>query len=113
MRYKFTIEYDGSAYYGWQRQPGVRTVEEEIENALSELYQQPIDLAGQGRTDRGVHARAQTAHVDLTDSFPPERIICALKGLLPRDIVISNIVYYVDLLTASIIYTDSCYSLQL
>lgn len=91
MRYIFTIEYDGSAYYGWQRQPGVRTVEEEIENALSELYQQPIDLVGQGRTDRGVHARAQTAHVDLPDRFPPDRILHALKGLLPRDIVIRNI----------------------
>src|SRR5690625_5697818 len=96
MRYKFTIEYDGSAYYGWQRQPGVRTVEEEIENALSELYQQPIDLAGQGRNDRGVHARAQKAQVDLPDRFPPDRILNALKGILPRDIVIRNIEHCVD-----------------
>lgn len=91
MRYKFTIEYDGSAFYGWQRQPGVRTVEGELETALSELYQQPIDLAGQGRTDRGVHARAQTAHADLPDRFPPERILYALKGLLPRDIAIRDV----------------------
>lgn len=91
MRYKFIIEYDGSDFYGWQRQPNVRSVEEELEMALGKLYQQPVNLIGQGRTDRGVHAMAQTAHVDLPDRFQPKRIVHALKGLLPKDIVVHTV----------------------
>lgn len=91
MRYKFIIEYDGSDFYGWQRQPSVRTVEEELETALGKLYQQPVDLIGQGRTDKGVHAKAQVAHADLPDHFQPKRIAHALKGLLPKDIVVHTV----------------------
>lgn len=91
MRYKFIIEYDGSEFYGWQRQIGVRTVEEELEMALSRLYQQSVDLVGQGRTDRGVHARAQAAHADLPDRFAPHKIVHALKGLLPHDVVVHSV----------------------
>lgn len=65
QRYLLTIEYDGSPFSGWQIQPDAETVEETLEKAFSLKLQQDIDIAGQGRTDAGVHATGQTAHVDL------------------------------------------------
>lgn len=85
-RWKLTFEYDGSSFHGWQNQPDQRTVEGEIEKAFSILYQSEIDIIGQGRTDAGVHARAQTAHADLPESFQKEELMHAMKGLLPEDI---------------------------
>lgn len=90
-RYKLTFEYDGTAFSGWQIQPGVRTVEGEIEEAFARLYQQEIDVIGQGRTDAGVHALAQTAHVDLPETYTRKRILHAMKGLLPNDIALKAI----------------------
>ena len=91
MRYKLTLEYDGTNFSGWQKQPDARTVEGTVEEALSTLYQQEIDIIGQGRTDAGVHARAQTAHVDLSDRYTSSRILHAMKGLLPEDVALLNI----------------------
>lgn len=85
-RWKFTFEYDGISFHGWQKQPDQRTVEGEIETALSTLCQSEIDIIGQGRTDAGVHARAQTAHADLPVSLQKEELMHAMKGLLPEDI---------------------------
>ncbi len=85
MRYKLTFEYDGTHFSGWQKQPDTRTVEGVIEEAFSTLYQQEIDLIGQGRTDAGVHARGQVAHADLPDKYPTSRILHAMRGLLPED----------------------------
>lgn len=87
-RWKLVFEYDGTDFSGWQRQPNVRTVEQEIETAFSTLYQQDIDIIGQGRTDAGVHARGQVAHVDLPSKFSSEKIIHAMRGLLPKDIAL-------------------------
>lgn len=89
-RWKLTFEFDGSDFYGWQAQPDVRTVEDEIEKAFSTLYQQPIDIVGQGRTDAGVHATGQVAHVDLPDKYDRRRLFHAMKGLLPRDVALLN-----------------------
>jgi tRNA pseudouridine38-40 synthase len=85
-RYKLTFEYDGTGFLGWQRQPEGRTVEGVIESALATLYQQEIDLIGQGRTDAGVHASGQTAHADLPQKYDPGRVMHAMKGLLPGDV---------------------------
>lgn len=90
-RYKLYIEYDGSSYSGWQKQPNGSTVEEEIEKALSQRFQQPLDIIGQGRTDAGVHARGQVAHVDLPVAEKPEHLLNAFLGLLPRDIAVWKI----------------------
>ncbi len=90
-RHLFHIEYEGTRYKGWQKQPGAHTVEEEIEKALQQLLQQEVDLVGQGRTDRGVHAEAQTAHADLPEEADPEKLIFGLLGLLPRDIAVWHI----------------------
>jgi tRNA pseudouridine38-40 synthase len=90
-RYKLTFEYDGTLFSGWQIQPEARTVEGVIEQAFSKLYQQEIDIVGQGRTDAGVHALAQTAHVDLPDNYSKSRILHAMKGLLPDDVALKSI----------------------
>lgn len=63
-------------------------MEEEIEEGLSQILQQQIDLVGQGRTDRGVHAEAQTAHADLPDDSDPDKLMFGLLGVLPRDIAV-------------------------
>ena len=90
-RYKIIIEYDGTHFNGWQIQPDARTVEGVIEQAFSILFQEKIDIAGQGRTDTGVHARAQVAHVDLPDKFHAGKIISAMNSLLPEDVTLLDI----------------------
>jgi tRNA pseudouridine38-40 synthase len=90
-RYKLTFEYDGTHFSGWQKQPDARTVEGVIEKAFATLYQQEIDIVGQGRTDAGVHARGQTAHVDLPSRYDEDKILHAMKGLLPADVALLKI----------------------
>ncbi|MEX0649165.1 MAG: tRNA pseudouridine(38-40) synthase TruA [Balneolaceae bacterium] len=87
-RWKLIFEYDGTHFSGWQKQPEGRTVEGVIEEAFSTLYQTEIDIIGQGRTDAGVHARAQTAHTDLPGGFEEHRILHAMRGLLPQDVAL-------------------------
>lgn len=87
-RWKLTFEYDGTDFSGWQKQPNGRTVEGDIETAFSTLYQQEIDVIGQGRTDAGVHAKGQIAHADLPNHFTSQRLIHAMRGLLPKDIAL-------------------------
>lgn len=86
QRYKLYIEFDGSRYNGWQIQPNAKTVEEEIEKAFSRILQEPVDVIGQGRTDSGVHAEKQIAHVDLAPSKTMADLLYALRGVLPKDI---------------------------
>jgi tRNA pseudouridine(38-40) synthase len=56
-----------------------------------QLFNRDIDISGQGRTDAGVHAVGQTAHADLPDTMPPEKIIHAMKGLLPEDVSLVSV----------------------
>lgn len=85
-RFKLFIEYDGTAYSGWQKQPDAATVEGEIEKALSQILRQSIDVIGQGRTDSGVHAEAQVVHFDYPQPIDQDDLLYALLGVLPRDI---------------------------
>lgn len=85
-RYKLTFEYDGTDFNGWQKQPEGRTVQGIIEKAFSTFYQQNINMVGQGRTDSGVHAKAQVAHADLPASYSVSRLYRAMSGLLPQDV---------------------------
>ena len=87
-RYKLTIEYNGVAFNGWQRQPDAVTVEGEIEKAFQRILQTPIDVLGQGRTDAGVHAKGQTAHVDLPESINLSKLFHGVNGLVGSDIQI-------------------------
>ncbi len=80
---KLVLEYDGAAYHGWQVQPGLRTVQADLERALSVILRTPVAVVGQGRTDRGVHAEAQTAHVVLPAGYPDlDDLRRRLNGLL-------------------------------
>lgn len=87
MRIKLTVSYDGTAFCGWQRQTGCLSVQQTIEEALSELLGEDIKITGSGRTDAGVHAEGQVAHFDTkNENFPPEGFARALNTMLPKDV---------------------------
>jgi tRNA pseudouridine38-40 synthase len=88
--FKITIEYDGSAYHGWQRQATGRTIQGEIESALAIMTGNRISVTGSGRTDAGVHALNQTANFKCVTSLSPEIFLKGLNSLLPKDIVITS-----------------------
>ncbi len=90
MRLKLTIEYDGTAFRGWARQPGERTVEGELLRALGELYLAVSDLVVAGRTDTGVHALANVVSVEVVGGPPPERAIEAINACLPGDVAVQR-----------------------
>jgi len=75
MRYKITIEYDGTNYNGWQRQNGNNSIQGAIEQALKQLSCEDIEVCGCGRTDAGVHAMGQVAHFDMQKELPIHTII--------------------------------------
>jgi tRNA pseudouridine38-40 synthase len=81
-RYKTTIEYDGMKFYGWQRQEGVVSIQESIENALFQLCGKKILVEGAGRTDKGVHAIGQVAHFDLEKDWNLYKLQKALNFFL-------------------------------
>jgi tRNA pseudouridine38-40 synthase len=86
VRLKLTLEYDGTAFRGWARQPGERTVEGELRRALGELYESSDGVAVAGRTDTGVHALANVVSAETVGGPPPERAAAALNALLPEDV---------------------------
>jgi tRNA pseudouridine38-40 synthase len=85
-RIRLTVQYDGSAFHGWQVQPGQRTVQGDLEAALSRLADRPRSLLAAGRTDTGVHATGQVACVDMPAAWEPDRLRHALNSILPGDI---------------------------
>ena len=82
-RLKITIAYDGSAFHGWQVQPGLPTVQGALEQILSEMEGAPVHVAGSGRTDAGVHALAQVAAFSIANPIPPANLRRAVNRLLP------------------------------
>jgi tRNA pseudouridine38-40 synthase len=88
VRLKLTLEYDGTAFRGWAVQPGLRTVEGELQAALTEVYGGWRGLAVAGRTDTGVHALGQVASVDVEGGPPAERSAEALNAVLPQDVAV-------------------------
>ena len=86
-RYKLTLEYTGTRYSGWQVQKNARTVQGELHRAIAVVVDgPPLELYGSGRTDAGVHALAQVAHVELQASMPAEVLRLKLNDELPSDI---------------------------
>lgn len=90
MRYKLTLEYDGGPFSGWQRLGEGPSVQGAVEDAVEKLTGARADVTGSGRTDAGVHARAQVAHVDIEMAFPaPQRLADALNAhLRPHPIAV-------------------------
>ncbi|KAA8474430.1 tRNA pseudouridine(38-40) synthase TruA [Anaplasma marginale] len=89
MRYRAVVEYDGTAFIGWQRQKGVagRSVQESIEDAIYRLSQQHVTVFAAGRTDAGVHALGQVVHFDLNTSLQDYVVKNALNHYLRSDMV--------------------------
>jgi tRNA pseudouridine38-40 synthase len=91
-RFRLAIEYQGTRYSGWQVQPNARTIAGEIERAAREITGRArLDLYGAGRTDAGVHALQQVAHLDVATTLPPPTLRARLNDLLPHDIVITDL----------------------
>lgn len=88
QNFKLTLEYDGTAYRGWQRQAEGPTIQAEIERALGRLTGAPVTVIGAGRTDAGVHALGQTAHFHSPTRLSPETLRRGLNALLPEDIAV-------------------------
>lgn len=91
MRYKITIEYDGTNYCGYQKQPDQknRSIEENLENAIFSFSKEEVKIFASGRTDAGVHALGQVVHFDLSKEFDNYRVIFALNHyLLKEDIAV-------------------------
>jgi tRNA pseudouridine38-40 synthase len=103
-RVRLDLAYDGTEFSGWAAQPGRRTVEDELSRALTTVLRspEPVRLTAAGRTDAGVHARGQVAHVDVdeqawaalpgrSDRSPGEAAVARLGGLLPADVVVRSV----------------------
>jgi tRNA pseudouridine38-40 synthase len=86
MRFLFSLQYLGTRYAGWQRQTNALAVQQVVEEALGKMFGAPIHVEGAGRTDSGVHARAQRAHADLPFEIGERGLIRGLNDLLPHDI---------------------------
>ena len=88
---KLTIRYDGTDYSGWQFQKNGRSIQEVTQRAIKKITGETVHLIGSGRTDAGVHALAQVAHLDIGVDLPPESLRRRINDLLPADINILRI----------------------
>lgn len=96
MRYFAELSYKGTAYCGWQRQPSAPSVQQTIEEALSTILRESVEVVGAGRTDTGVHAAFYVAHFDTSRPIAnPSDFVYHLNALLPEDIAFGRI-YEVD-----------------
>ena len=91
MRYRIDLAYDGKEFHGWARQPGLRTVQGELETWLSRILRDEIDLVVAGRTDAGVHARGQVTHFDHHEELSTADLLRRLCKVLPEDIVVHDV----------------------
>ena len=89
-RIRLRVAYDGTAYHGWQLQPGAVTIEQILNEKLTELLGEPIEVIGASRTDSGVHARGNVAVFDTCHRMPADRICLALNQRLPGDIRVQS-----------------------
>lgn len=88
---KLIIQYDGADFSGWQTQPGKRTVQKTLEDILSKILQEKIQVVGTSRTDSGVHALGQVAHFHTKSKIVTHKLFRALNGLLPEDLSVHKI----------------------
>lgn len=92
MRIFAVVSYNGANYQGWAKQPDAPSIQETIENVLSQIFNRPINIYGAGRTDAGVHALGQTFHFDVdVDEVDLDRLLYSLNAMLPQDIKIEDI----------------------
>ena len=111
---KLTISYDGSRYYGWERQPGRDTIQGKLEAVLSRMVNTEVNVIGAGRTDAGVHARAMVANCYLETEMQPDEIRGYMNRYLPDDICVDEVKFAADRFHARYravgkLYTYTCY----
>lgn len=90
MRYFLDISYNGGSFHGWQIQPNAITVQEELETCFRTLLKSPISVTGSGRTDTGVHASQQIAHIDVSDDIDADALFKKANSFLNKDIYINR-----------------------
>jgi tRNA pseudouridine38-40 synthase len=88
--FKLTLAYDGTSFVGWQRQASGRSIQELLEQAFARVEGQPVAVTGAGRTDAGVHASAQVAHVSLHRDIDAATVVRALNNHLPPDVRVTD-----------------------
>ena len=91
-----TVAYDGRDFSGWQQQPGQRTIQGSLQQALQRVAGQPVVVRGAGRTDAGVHAEGQKINFFWDHKLGPERLVLSMVALLPEDISVRNICWCDD-----------------
>ncbi|MBY0435590.1 MAG: tRNA pseudouridine(38-40) synthase TruA [Cyclobacteriaceae bacterium] len=91
MRYFFEITYNGTHYHGWQNQANAVGVQQVVEDGMTKVFRQPVEIVGSGRTDTGVHCVQQFFHADIEKDFDQSQYIQKLNSILPRDIAIRAI----------------------
>lgn len=91
MRYFFRVEYDGSDFGGWQRQPNAVSIQEVLENAIQIAVRTPVSVTGAGRTDAGVHARGQGVHFDIDQKLDLRKCELSINALLPKTVGIYDL----------------------
>ena len=93
MKFKLTIQYDGTRYDGWQRQGNTdNPLQGRLEGVLSRMVGKPVEIQGAGRTDAGVHARGQVASVHLPEGYTPQEVQNYLNRYLPEDVAVVDVV---------------------
>ncbi|MCX8124797.1 MAG: tRNA pseudouridine(38-40) synthase TruA [Spirochaetes bacterium] len=95
VRYALIVQYDGTAYSGFQIQNNAHSIQYELENALHILTREEVRIVAAGRTDAGVHALGQVVHFDLHKKIPADKLCISLNGILPGDIAVKH-AYCVD-----------------
>jgi tRNA pseudouridine38-40 synthase len=90
-KWKLLIEYQGTRYRGWQEQTNARTVQGELRRAVEEIFAERVEIAGAGRTDAGVHALCQVAHLQSRNSIRAANLKIQINDLLPQDISVLDI----------------------
>jgi len=113
MRVKIVIEYDGADFFGWQRQPKLRTVQGAIEKTLRYLSKKDVPIEGSGRTDSGVHAYGQVASFDWLGPIPVEKLRYVLNHHTPEDIYIVGLEVVEDDFHARFSAIGKCYTYKL
>lgn len=89
--YLMRIAFDGTDFHGFQTQPGLRTVQQVVEDALRHALRHPVELIGSGRTDSGVHAAAMGTSFSTDRSLPPDRLVSAITARLPQDVAVLDL----------------------
>jgi tRNA pseudouridine38-40 synthase len=109
-RYRIDLAYNGSHFFGWQRQPKQHSVQAEIENCFQKLYQTKVSIVGCGRTDTGVHAKYYVMHVDLDESkYDEDVLLYKMNKILPPSIVFYSIKIVSDQFHARFDATERSY----